>query len=296
MAAGQNPISRLLSKLNELIRRVVEDPFATFPSKLEPAEIARRLERAMEDGVWLQSGGRHLAPNFYDIYLSIPDHQQLAPAQRTLVKDWQQSLIDFARQQNFFLRIDPVLRLHPDSSLRPGNMRIDARIEDPNSDMMGTQQLSPEELARLREQLAGGAPQAVPAPVPSNPNQPGLASPMANAPSPVPLSPASMPASPTPMPQAWLTIRLPQGGQQQYFLEKPVVNIGRQRYNDIVVEDKRVSRDHAKIMYQHGQFVIYDLGSTNGITVNRTPRVRQHTLRNGDHFTIGSYDFYFQRL
>jgi len=107
------------------------------------------------------------------------------------------------------------------------------------------------------------------------------------------------------MPQAWLTIRLPQhaqltqnsqAAQKVYRIEKPVVNIGRQLTNDIIVEDKRVSRYHAQIKYQaDGQFTIYDLGSTNGITVNGTPHLRQHLLRSGDRFTIGSYDFYFER-
>ena len=98
------------------------------------------------------------------------------------------------------------------------------------------------------------------------------------------------------LPQAWLTIRLPQMQQKVYRIEKPVVNIGRQLTNDIIVEDKRVSRYHAQIKYQsNGQFMIFDLGSTNGITINGTPHLRQHTLRSGDRFTIGSYDFYFER-
>ena len=98
------------------------------------------------------------------------------------------------------------------------------------------------------------------------------------------------------MPWAQLTIRLPQAGQQIYRIEKPIINIGRQLSNDIIVEDKRVSRYHAQIKYQpDGQFAIFDLGSTNGITINNTPHMRQHVLRNGDRFTIGSYDFYFER-
>jgi pSer/pThr/pTyr-binding forkhead associated (FHA) protein len=99
-----------------------------------------------------------------------------------------------------------------------------------------------------------------------------------------------------PIPPAWLTIRLPQTGQQVYRIEKPIINIGRQLSNDIIVEDKRVSRYHAQIKYQpDGQFAIFDLGSTNGITINNTPHMRQHVLRNGDRFTIGSYDFNFER-
>ncbi len=103
------------------------------------------------------------------------------------------------------------------------------------------------------------------------------------------------------MPWARLIIRVPQGGQQPFQLEKPQINIGRQLRNDIIVEDKRVSRDHAKIMYgPDGQFTIIDLSSTNGIAINGIPITRQGTIRqqvlhNGDHFTIGSYEFYFER-
>ena len=106
------------------------------------------------------------------------------------------------------------------------------------------------------------------------------------------------PAQMTPvqvLPQATLTISSPQTQQKVFRIEKPVVNIGRQLSNDIIVEDKRVSRYHAQIKYQDGQFTIFDLGSTNGITINRVPGQRQHTLRNGDRFTIGSYDFYYER-
>ena len=94
-------------------------------------------------------------------------------------------------------------------------------------------------------------------------------------------------------PQAWLTIRLPQGGQEIYRIEKPEINIGRQRSNDIIVEDKRVSRNHATIRYQNGQFTLFDRNSVNGIVYNGKRLDRQQTLRSGDYFTIGSYDFYF---
>jgi len=109
--------------------------------------------------------------------------------------------------------------------------------------------------------------------------------------------PPAMPSAPlVNVPPAQLTIRLPQAGQQTYRIEKAIINIGRQLSNDIIVEDKRVSRYHAQIKYQpDGAFAIFDLGSTNGITINGTPGMRQHTLRNGDRFTIGSYDFYFER-
>src|SRR5258708_17423574 len=97
--------------------------------------------------------------------------------------------------------------------------------------------------------------------------------------------------------QAWLTTHYPMAQQTVFRSEKTVVNIGRQLTNDIIVEDKRVSRYHAQIKYspENGQFVIFDLGAINGITVNGVPHLRQHMLRNGDRFTIGSYEFVYER-
>ncbi|MFC1493840.1 adenylate/guanylate cyclase domain-containing protein [Thermodesulfobacteriota bacterium] len=44
---------------------------------------------------------------------------------------------------------------------------------------------------------------------------------------------------------------------------KPSVTLGRQNHNDVVVNDGRVSRSHAKIEYRRGKFILIDQ-STNG--------------------------------
>jgi hypothetical protein len=298
--ARQNP----LSKVESFMQRIVESPFAfLFPSKLQPAEVARKLERAMEDSILLQGEGRRLAPDAFDIFLSYKDHQQLLPVEATLKKGWQDHLVQVARQRHYTLRVMPVLRLHASSELRSGAIRIEAQMQDrqhanvddgtsTEAGPMATQALSAEQLALLRAQLPPGQqlPGLPDAAIPpgSSPHNPSSSS----------ILPGGYAAgAPIPsLPQAWLTIRLPQMAQKVYRIEKPVVNIGRQLTNDIIVEDKRVSRYHAQIKYQpNGQFMIFDLGSTNGITINGTPHLRQHTLRSGDRFTIGSYDFYFER-
>jgi hypothetical protein len=299
LKARQNP----LAKLEAFMQQMVEGPFARlFPSRLEPVEIARKLERAMEDNTLLQGEGRRLAPNVYDIYMSIKDHQQMSQSQQVLTRDWQNHLIEFAKHRHFTLRTNPLIRLHADTTLHTGIVRIETELADRQGvgadGGMSTQALSVEQLAQLRAQLAAGQP--VPGmPIGSIPQQlagstksssmPGLTGGGSSS--------TSQPLQAVPaMPQAWLTIRLPQAQQQNYRIEKRVINIGRQLSNDIIVEDKRVSRYHAQIKYQpDGQFVIFDLGSTNGITINNTPHMRQHVLRNGDRFTIGSYDFYFER-
>jgi len=48
--------------------------------------------------------------------------------------------------------------------------------------------------------------------------------------------------------------------------QQPNITIGRLSHNDVVVEDKRVSRSHARIEYRRGKFVLID-SSTNGTYV-----------------------------
>ena len=45
--------------------------------------------------------------------------------------------------------------------------------------------------------------------------------------------------------------------------DRSFINIGRQRHNDLVVDDIRVSRTHARIEYRRGKFILIDQ-STNG--------------------------------
>jgi hypothetical protein len=311
--ARRNP----LYKIEEGIGRILQWPFTFLPSKLQPAEVIQKLKQTMEDNVQLLGEGRRLAPNVYDIYLSIRDHQQLAPGEDILKRDWQDQLVQFARQRHYTLRSVPILRLHASSDVHGGTVRVEAELLDRQhmgangeGGIMATQALSAEQLAQLRAQLPQGqqlpgltGPSAPYAGQPGLPGGPLGSSSMHGSVSSLQnnLSASALSALPA-MPQAWLTIRLPAVSQNApaapkvYRIEKPVINIGRQLTNDIIVEDKRVSRYHAQIKFQpNGQFIIFDLGSTNGINVNGTPSLRQHTLHHGDHFIIGSYDFYFER-
>ncbi len=47
---------------------------------------------------------------------------------------------------------------------------------------------------------------------------------------------------------------------------RPSVTMGRQSHNNLVVEDSRVSRSHARIVYRQDQFILID-HSTNGTYV-----------------------------
>lgn len=81
-----------------------------------------------------------------------------------------------------------------------------------------------------------------------------------------------------------------------YTLDGSHQQIGRESNNDIVVPDINVSRVHAEIYMQpNGTWVVADLGSTNGVYLNKR-RVQKAPLRDADMITIGTTVLEFQQL
>jgi len=78
----------------------------------------------------------------------------------------------------------------------------------------------------------------------------------------------------------------PQVGQT-FDLNKPVVTIGREANNDIVIEDPQISRHHARLTQQGAGYVIEDLGSTNGTFINGQRVLGTRPLSGGDALGLG---------
>ncbi len=82
--------------------------------------------------------------------------------------------------------------------------------------------------------------------------------------------------------------------EQRYDVAMPVVTIGRAEQSDIAIDDGTVSRQHAVIKLEDGQFQVYDVGSTNGTFVGET-RVREPmTLEDGVIVRFGERSFIFK--
>lgn len=74
-------------------------------------------------------------------------------------------------------------------------------------------------------------------------------------------------------------------GNQIYSLRLAVVKIGRRLDNDLVIDDPRISRDHALLRAIHGQYILCDLNSTGGTNINGL-RISQQPLRPGDVISL----------
>ncbi len=77
-----------------------------------------------------------------------------------------------------------------------------------------------------------------------------------------------------------------------FRLEAPLIRIGREADNDIVLESSSCSRYHAEIRCTAGVYSILDCGSTNGIKIDGL-KVTEAVLDNGSAATLGEYEFTF---
>ena len=83
------------------------------------------------------------------------------------------------------------------------------------------------------------------------------------------------------------------GRQQVFTALKDVLSIGRANDNDIILNDFSVSRRHAFLKKENGQWVIHDNQSTNGVRVNDRP-VPSAAVKDGDAAVIGTFVLRFR--
>ncbi len=81
-------------------------------------------------------------------------------------------------------------------------------------------------------------------------------------------------------------------GVKVFALSQPVVNIGRRLDNTLVIDDPRVSRNHAQLRAIKGRFVLFDLNSTGGTFVNGQ-RANQTVLYPGDVISLAGVAIIF---
>lgn len=74
-----------------------------------------------------------------------------------------------------------------------------------------------------------------------------------------------------------------------YGMTNFAASIGRAAGNQIVLDDPRISKQHAVLLYMNGKFYVQDMGSLNGTVVNGQCIVplRPVQLNFGDELCIG---------
>lgn len=81
-------------------------------------------------------------------------------------------------------------------------------------------------------------------------------------------------------------------GKRHFPLHKPEIRIGRLLQNDLVLKDPHVSRRHALLRLEGGQYFIHDLDSTAGTKLNGSP-VDSAPLRPGDVIILANVEMVY---
>lgn len=248
-----------MTRFESFLEGVFERPFARlFRARLQPVEIAKRLAREMEAGrvVGVSSV---LVPNYFEVSLNPDDYAAFAPIKASLERDMIQYLTRVAREHNYGMTAAPEVHVFPEPSVRPRRIATVVRLTEAPQDA-----LPPVDDPLLTERL-----------------------------DPTRVMPAVTAATMSPLTGVLgaAALRL---GDTTYPLVGDSVSLGRGLENTIVLEDRRVSRIHARLTNSGGHWTIRDENSTNGTFVNGR-MVSQHALKNGDRLSLGGLELSFEQ-
>lgn len=93
---------------------------------------------------------------------------------------------------------------------------------------------------------------------------------------------------------ALLVLKHASGDTHRWELDKPAMTIGRWHANDIILDSREVSRQHARVQWEAGRYMLSDSGSKNGTFLNGRRLVGIEPLQDGDQIHIPpNFDFTF---
>ena len=219
----------VLAAVERFFERLLERPSARlFRTRLQPVQLQRRIERAMESER-LAATDRTLVPNRFTVRLNPDDLAAFGDIQASLASELADGALTFARAHHYTLVDRPRVELLGDPRVERTDIAVDARFADP---IAGRTPVADDTL-----DLDGTSTRVFTVPKPSGP-------------------------------PARIVVNGPGNAGRVVDVTAGVMRIGRAPDNDLILGDGRVSRHHGRIAGRLGTLVYTDLGSTNGSRVN----------------------------
>ncbi len=250
----------MLERLEAMASRVIEGWSARlFRARLQPVQIAKRVIRAMEAHQTI-SVAKTFVPNSYVVSLSPTDFAEFEQYRRSLERDLAEAVLGAARDRNFTLLAYPTVEIEEDDGVSPGDLRVACALVD-----AAGEDVSANERDRLGGVEAGHT---------------------------MVLDRDALLSARPRAPQGMIVAR--EGSvHREVPLTADPITVGRDPKNDIVLDDRRVSRRHAEVRLRLGRYTLYDLQSTNGTFVNGR-RIAEMVLSDDDRITIGGAELVVQ--
>ncbi|HEY0444156.1 MAG TPA: DUF3662 and FHA domain-containing protein [Candidatus Limnocylindrales bacterium] len=288
---------RPLAAVERFFEQLFERPAARlFRPRLQPIQLQRRIERAMENER-MSAADRIIVPNRFRVQLHPDDLETFGELAPTIATDLAEGALAFARAHRYAVIDRPRVDLVSDDRVGRGEIRVLARFAERRKATPAAAGGTPDGLAPPR--AAEDEPlNTAPGTDGSTPGARLGAADGAGADAPADAQ-AFDPADPrfisrtmvftvptVEAPLARLRELRPNGTQREITLDGAPLSIGRADDNTLVIHDSRVSRHHARLQARRGTLVFTDLGSTNGSRVNGS-RVAEVVLGEGDRIEVG---------
>jgi hypothetical protein len=131
-----------LSRFEQLMENMVEGSVARlFKSRLEPAEIAKRLERAMESQQTI-SVRRIIVPNIYRAFLNPDDFAVIQPFRHEIEREMATYLRELADERGFSMLEHPRVELASDPAVARRGIQVVAETSSGQPEASSTQVMS----------------------------------------------------------------------------------------------------------------------------------------------------------
>lgn len=217
-----------------MVEQLVETPFARlFKPRLHPADLAKALARAMEQGA-VAAEGRVMVPSRYTVRLN-PADVEILRRQSDLTEEIaaiERYLALLVRETASSAAAPLRVEIMADASVAVGQMAITAeRLSPPATADNDTKQFQPEQPPAHRWRL-----------------------------------------------------QLPDGAVS---LGMPIVRIGRDPANDVVLTHPTVSRHHAQLRWQNGVYFVENLSRRQPLGLNFAAVSQPTPLKAGDSLQLG---------
>jgi hypothetical protein len=274
----------LAQRFERRLEGLVGGAFArVFKGQVEPVEIGTALQREAADKRNVMGNGRVLSPNRYRVTLSSSDYERLVPWENQLTNSLAELVQEYLDENQWETIGDVEVYLARDDQLHTGVFGVASRMESGAP-------------PRRRPHDSLSLPIVPGAPLGEYPEQPSYAPPPPAVPAPQ-MAGANAPQAPSSYQPSAPPHYEPQRGTATAMLIVDQTNrrfdlrngsniIGRGTDSDLQLLDQGISRRHLDIQFDGHYATAYDLGSTNGTTVNGH-EISSQVLRHGDVIRVG---------
>jgi hypothetical protein len=262
------PVMGILRDFEHRLEGAVEGLFSrVFRSGVQPVELGKRLKREMRDhkSVGVQ---RLYVPNVYAFELSADDRARFADYEAALATELATVAVRYARENDWAMLGPARVEFVTGEDLIQGRFRVHSRVE---ADEAGRgAHVEPQ---RQQAPAGGSAYGAGPATA---------------------MLPGELRQARPHVPAVLVLLSGARAGQGFFPLDGPETMLGRAENAHVSLPDPGISRLHARIVREGDDFVVEDLGSTNGTEVNGQ-LIKRRRLADGDRVRLGNSTLQFRR-